>query len=382
MSVVWKRGAIMPKVPYSKRKDERYYKQIIIGVDDKGKRKVKTLNSRKGENWKDFDKRVRAYMLNIDAGRVIDSNITFGECIELWLKTQVQLSPNTFNLYKSHLKKLSHLYHIKLQDLKPVHFRLFYNDLYEANANGLINRIPHLVNNVLDFAVDNDFLMVNIHRKVKIPRLKLGKRRALTENEKQAVIKAFTDFTPFQKAFIGLLYYTGMRRGEALALKVDDIDFEAKCINICRTLTKNQDHKMIVKDGTKTEAGMRKVPIISELESILMDYIDTIDRSKEYLFLNRNGGFFGNSSIKRAWDHILEKINLHILNGETTTISPHYFRHNFATELAYSNIPMKSAQYILGHEHITVTMDIYADVKFNIDDTVNMLEAHWIGKNN
>lgn len=249
-------------------------------------------------------------------------------------------------MYKSHLKKLFHLYRIKLQDLKPVHFRLFYNDLYVANTNGLINRIPHLVNNVLDFAVDNDFLMVNIHR------------------------------------FAGLLYYTGMRRGEALALKVDDIDFEAKCINICRTLTKNQDHKMIVKDGTKTEAGMRKVPIISELESILMDYIDTIDRSKEYLFLNRNGGFFGNSSVKRAWDHILEKINLHMLNAETTTISPYYFHHNFATELAYSNIPMKSAQYILGNEHITVTMDIYADVKFNIDDTVNMLETHWIGKNN
>ena len=64
-------------------------------------------------------------------------------------------------------------------------------------------------------------------------------------------------------------------------------------------------------------------------------------------------------------------------NGETTTISPHYFRHNFATELAYSNIPIKTAQYILGHEHINVTMDIYTDVKFNISETINMLENYW-----
>ena len=377
MSVVWKKGAIMPKVPYSKRKDGRYYKQIIIGVDNNGKRKVKTLNSRKGENWRDFDKRVREYMLNLDAGRMIERNITFGECIDLWLKTQVQLSQNTYNHYKSYLKKLSHLYHIKLQDLKPVHFRLFYNDLYESNANGLINRIPHLVNNILDFAVDNNFLMVNTHRKVKIPKLKIGKRRAMTENEKQAVIKAFAVFTPFEKALVGLLYYTGIRRGEAFALKSEDLNFQEDYINICRTLTKNKEHKMVVKNGTKTAAGMRKVPMVSELKNILIEYLNTIECSQEYIFLNRNGSLFGNSSIKRAWGHILDKINLYMSNGETTTISPHYFRHNFATELAYSNIPIKTAQYILGHEHINVTMDIYTDVKFNISETINMLENYW-----
>lgn len=375
------KGANMPKVPYNKRKDGRYYKQIIIGVDNNGKRKVKTLNSKKGESWQEFDKRVREFMLSVDAGKVIEKDITFGECAQMWLNNQVQLSARTMNTYKSYLKRLSRLYTIKLKDLKPVHFHSIYTEMYIENACGLINRIPPIVNSILNFAVENSYLSTNVHQKIKIPKLKLGKRRALTDNEKNAVLKAFDDFSLTQKALVGLLYYTGMRIGEALALKVNDINFERRYINVTRTLTRGEDYKPIEKEGTKTEAGIRKIPIVSELYDILTDYIEMVCRDQEHLFLTRQGNLYGNSSIRRIWSNILSIINSYMPNEEVTKISPHYFRHNFATELVYSNIPMKTAQYILGHEHIAVTMDIYAGVKMDVNNTINLLERYWKNDN-
>ena len=75
----------MPKIPYSKRKDGRYYKQIVIGVDENGKKKVKTLYDR---DWRALDKKVREFTIGLEQGRYVDSSITLGECVDMWLKTK------------------------------------------------------------------------------------------------------------------------------------------------------------------------------------------------------------------------------------------------------------------------------------------------------
>ena len=69
----------MPKIPYSKRPDGRYYKQIVIGFDSKGKRKVKTLYDR---DWRKLDKKVKEFYLNAEHGVFINEDITLGECAE------------------------------------------------------------------------------------------------------------------------------------------------------------------------------------------------------------------------------------------------------------------------------------------------------------
>ena len=217
----------LPKIPYSKRKDGRYYKQIIIGVDVNGKRKVKTLYDR---DWHELDKKVRTFQNDLAYGRHVEKDITFGECIDMWWNTQVHLSSGTRRTYMSNLKKVSHLRNLKLKDLKPMHLQSVYLELYQANARNLIRQLPATIKRILDFAVTNQFASYNIAEKIKVPRLNTETRRALTDDEKCAIQQAFKVFTPFQKTFVAFLLYTGMRRSEILALKISDINFDEEYI--------------------------------------------------------------------------------------------------------------------------------------------------------
>ena len=76
------------------------------------------------------------------------------------------------------------------------------------------------------------------------------------------------------------------------------------------------------------------------------------------------------------WKCILKKINKYMPEGEVTNITPHYFRHNFTTDLVYAGVPLKTVQAIMGHENIQTTMDIYADVRYDNNDVIHKLSSY------
>lgn len=362
----------MPKIPYSKRKDGRYYKQIVIGIDSNGKRKVKTLYDR---DWRELDKKVREFKLNTDIGKVIEKDITLKECIDLWWKTKVDISMSTAYQYKINLKKLIPIQHMKIKDIKPIHIQTIYNDLYLDHLYGILKALNALLKNIFKFAVNNNFLTVNIMNKITMPRVMSTSRRALTKDEKEAVNKAFDIFNEFEKAFVGIALYTGMRKNEILALELSDIDFENNCIHVKKTLTRGDHFQMILKSTTKTKAGIRNIPIVQSLNDILHEYITNHQFSDSYLFKTKYYNFIGDRLFNDYWKKIKKKINIFMPEGEETNISPHYFRHNFATDLIYANIPLKTVQYIMGHENIDTTMNIYADVKLDMNDVISKMNA-------
>lgn len=96
-----------------------------------------------------------------------------------------------------------------------------------------------------------------------------------------------------------------------------------------------------------------------------------------YLFTMQNGELMTSSSFRRFWDNILDKLNI-AAGGEKYTrtdlqkdkeqkpirliandITPHMFRHTYATNLYYAGIDIKTAQMLLGHSSIQMTMDVY-----------------------
>ena len=363
---------IMPKIPYSKRKDGRYYKQIVIGIDSNGKRKVKTLYDR---DWRELDKKVREFKLNTDIGKVIEKDITLKECIDLWWKTKVNISISTAYQYRINLKKVISIQHMKMKDIKPIHIQTIYNDLYLDHLYGILKALNALLKNIFKFAVNNNFLTVDIMDRVTIPRLTNKARRALTKDEKQAISEAFSVFNDFEKTFVGIALYTGMRRNEILALELQDIDFTNKCIHVRKTLTCDENHRVIVKNSPKSKAGIRDIPITQSLNIILHEYIDKNRFGDLYLFKTKQCNFISGKLFDYRWKKIKKKINMFMPEGEETNISPHYFRHNFATELIYANIPLKTVQYIMGHENIDTTMNIYADVKLDMNDVISKMNA-------
>ncbi|MDO5398468.1 MAG: tyrosine-type recombinase/integrase, partial [bacterium] len=92
-----------------------------------------------------------------------------------------------------------------------------------------------------------------------------------------------------------------------------------------------------------------------------------------YLFLTRNNTFITSGNFCDKWKRILRKINKYMPQGEETNITPHYFRHNYATDLIYAGVSPKTVQYIMGHEKADITMNVYADIRVNNKDVIDQI---------
>ncbi len=135
------------------------------------------------------------------------------------------------------------------------------------------------------------------------------------------------------KAILELLYSTGIRVGELTSLKIGDIDFFQELIK--------------VKGKGKKE---RIVPIGSYALKALIEYIEKRPNKKEKnVFLNKYGKPLTERSVERIIDKYSKKA------GIGKKITPHTFRHTFATHMLDRGADLRTVQELLGHERITTT---------------------------
>lgn len=212
---------------------------------------------------------------------------------------------------------------------------------------------------------------------VKAPKKIIGKRRALTNLEKAAFNEATNVFNAWEKAFVSICLYTGMRRNEILALTKNDIDFENKVIHVNKTIVCDENHKPTLKQGTKTDAGTRDIPIVDKLRNVLKEYMSqNCKDSNSLLFPTRSGGLYSSGAFEYRWKSILKKVNQFMPENIQTTVTPHYLRHNFATELFYAGVDLKAVQYIMGHSNLNITLQIYTDLKMDTASVADKLNAY------
>lgn len=187
----------------------------------------------------------------------------------------------------------------------------------------------------------------NPARDVQPPRNLPRKRRAAPAPDEIIRIKQSADL-PFG-LFALLVYYTGCRRGEALALTGADIDRENNLIHITKSVyyVGNAPH---IK-SPKTEAGTRSVPLLPALEKALPSKLG----KSAYLFAEPNGDLLTNSHFTACYD------DYRAASG--VTVTPHQIRHGYATALLESGVDPKTAQVLLGHSQMSTTMDIYTHVR-------------------
>lgn len=198
-----------------------------------------------------------------------------------------------------------------------------------------------VINLIMKYAVVNGFILYNPCQYIAVPKnLPKTKREGLTEDE-MTIVKDSPD-KPFG-IFALFILYTGCRRGEALALTYNDVDFENSQIHICKTVIW-KGNKPEIKDHPKTDAGNRTIPLLNQLKPY-------IKPSKGLLFPNESGNLMHGGNITRLWNKYKKETGLNI--------TPHQLRHAYATLLYDAGIDIKSAQYLMGHANIQTTMDIY-----------------------
>jgi Site-specific recombinase XerD len=166
--------------------------------------------------------------------------------------------------------------------------------------------------------------------------------------------------------FAYFLVYTGCRRGEALAVRYEDIDFDNNAIRITKAAEWQGNHPSI--SLPKTEAGNREIILLDALS-------EKIPKNKTgYLFASADGKLMTSSAFKRHWERYRREAGL---NKAAFTVTPHQLRHAYATMLYEAGIDEKMAQELLGHANISVTRDIYTHIrKSKKEATAKQLNEH------
>lgn len=216
-------------------------------------------------------------------------------------------------------------------------------------------------------------------------------RQALTDKQVATLLDAVRGLPPYP--FIMLCLYSGLRREEALALQWDSVSLEgdAPHITVCRAWHTEHNRPVILAD-LKTKAAKRTIPIPPQLVECLKVLKE--NSSSDFVIANRDGGALSETQWRRVWGYVRtrtvrERTYYRYVNGRKIPhtvmpilgeraahnndvvysidfdVTPHQLRHTYITNLLLAGVDVKTVQYLAGHEHAKITLDIYAHLTYN-----------------
>lgn len=163
---------------------------------------------------------------------------------------------------------------------------------------------------------------------------------------------------------------TGLRIGELTGLTLKDIDWKNNRIIINHQLQVQAGRKSLYIETTKTEDGVRNIPLTPRAKEALENIIrnrnpknipeQVVDGYVGFLFLTRNGLPRHVFHYDEVFRNCVDKYNrTHAL--QLPNITPHILRHTFCTNCINAGMSVKSVQYLMGHATSAMTLDVYAD---------------------
>lgn len=264
-----------------------------------------------------------------------------------WLDThKAHVSAKCYNDYAVQMDKLVAVCGDKqLKDVTPDDAGRVWRR-FDGMSASTIRRAAQLYKSMFASAVENDYCRKNpfAAKTAAPPKGESGTHRALTHEEIALIRK-----TPhrFQAAAMVMLY-AGLRRGEALALTEDDIDLKAGVIRVSKAIRYESNQAIL--DTPKTAAGIREVPILSDLRPILRHV-------KGLLAPSAAGTHMSDTAFTRAWESYL--LALSAAAGHEVKIRCHDFRHTYCTMLCDAGVPLRQAMEWLGHADEKMILRIY-----------------------
>jgi integrase len=256
----------------------------------------------------------------------------------------------------------SHIGGLALDKVRPMHVEGW---IVGLRAKGLsestVRSAYTILRAILDTAVRDGALARNPAAAVKRPKVTAKESVFLTPEQVRALLGAAKK-SRYADLFT-LLVNTGLRRGEALALRWSDIDHEEKLLRVRGTLAR-VDGDLIV-TSTKTAKSRRSIPLSDGAESLLKEIRkqQLMDRLKAgsvwhqtgYVFTTEDGRPCDPRNALRALKSAATKMGM-------TGVGLHTLRHSAATAMLTNGVPLKVVSEILGHASIVITADIYGHV--------------------
>lgn len=299
---------------------------VTLGYTPEGKQKRKLIGSTTTK--REAQDLLYHYLRNPS----IFSKKTFKEVREAWWSTYIKRITNnvTISTMEYRLRSLECLDNremstIKLNELQEIFNKMNFSWNFKKGCKSALNMI-------FDYALKNDLIESN-----KVHFIEIGKhdkhieRKIFTSEE----IEILWNNIDMKHVYIILiLIYTGMRIGELTNLKVDDINLSENLINI---------------KESKTQAGIRKIPINPKILPLI---INNINSSKEYFLSGQTTEKLSYATFKDRFIKILKTLNL-----QEHTI--HDTRHTFASLMNNANANPTTIIRLMGHTKFKTTENIY-----------------------
>jgi integrase len=332
--------------------------------------------------------------------------VTVAEAVASWLDSKrSSVRPNTFASYefqsryivgpllpaearaatvrsgtgkKSNAKPLLLLGHLKVQELTTRQIRAWHNLISDEVSVYTANKAMMFLKAALELAAeDHEFRPPAMPTGLQRQRDKPRKAVLTSEQVTQLLSAAREDLD--KGLYVAFPFLAGTRPSEQLALKWDDVDFEAGCIHIRRVQLKDGT----VSEVTKTAAGLRAIPMSPMLREALLAWrvrcprndgaldrvFPSVGKPRAWPLLREGGGgvLLYNNFRARIWAPFLKKLGL-------PAVTPHSARHSFISTLQAQGVEVGLVAKLAGHKNAVVTLSHYTHAVRGGEDAVRMLD--------
>lgn len=291
---------------------------------------------------------------------------------------------NYRKMWNNHVK--DELGNMKVVQLRPSLIKAFYAKMSRAGYSySTIKLIHTLLYPALEMAVDDDIIRKNPAKNALSSVYgEPPKEKGVLTMEQQEILMAFIRTSNIYNVYVPMftiLLGTGIRCGELIGLTWADVDMVNKELSV--------DHQLIYKNygngykfhvsTPKTKAGIRTIPLTTTVSKAFSEQkkmnfmlgqhsLEVIDGYSDFIFLARTGRPLMPSAVNNVIYNIVKAYNKEEIEKAKKerrkaallpSISAHSLRHTACTNMARQGMNIKVLQYIMGHAHSDVTMDVY-----------------------
>ena len=307
----------------------------------------------------------------LEEGKIIESNMLVKAWSKEWLENYKlgSCGDKTYRDYEHRLDMyiLPEIGHMRLKDVKPIHLQKIMRSVSHMSQSR-IDKIHQCLGQMFRTAEANDLISKDPTRGLVKPKGTAGSHRAITDYERQVILKLIE--THKHGLWIEIMLSCGLRTGETARIKVMHFDFEKKTLFV---------------DGTKNKYSKRYVPIT---DSIIEKVKATGKDPFEYLFTNVSNNPISESNRHYMWNSF--KTAMHAeMGGQlhhgtivepclvAPDLVPYCLRHTFCTDCQDAGVPINIAKELMGHSDIALTARIYTHFTENSMQTATLLlEKH------
>lgn len=333
----------------------------------------------RAETQKELDRLEAETRVKIDMGILcINGNTMFERYAQHWLETYKKgaISDKNYATYQTNLRLhiLPEIGKLKMRDIKRSHCIRIINQ-HAGESKSHVGKLRMTLYQIFEAAIDDEIIARNPAHNLPMPKVISGTHRSITDFERSHILAVADRHRA--GLWIKTMLFCGLRPSEAIDLNWADIDTKNNIITVSHALGN---------DGTKTDAGTRRVPMPPELSA----EFECLRKNCNRIFVfaqTDNKTHHTAESMRCMWESFRRDLDIDmgakvyrnqiIVSVIADDLTPYCMRHTFATDLQAAGVPLNVAKVLMGHRDIKMTADTYTHyIEQNEIDAAEALDRY------